>query len=393
VKANDPAILVYRKEMREMLRDKRVRVSAFVMPIVIIFMMVTMMGVIMSSIGGKSKQKVYVVQTSNPLVKALQASPALEVAFLASEQDGLNLIKQGKARLVLTITQKSPTGPITVKEQYDSKEDTGEIAKATVERSLKPFADQFEAQKLASVGLTESEVQPIVYKDSPVQVGETGASTFIVGFLPYLLVLFSFSGGINFAGDIVAGEKEKSTLETLLISPVPRTQIVLGKFLSLCTICLASALCSLLGLVLASVLKIGGTGEMFSGGFGLTPKSVGILLLLIIPMVAFFGGALIAVSSYARNNREAQTYLGMVYLVVLLPAVSSQLIGFTDMASSTWINFVPILNTAANMRATFQGKASALGIGETVTESVVLAAIMIAVAIRLFNREQVLDRT
>jgi sodium transport system permease protein len=294
---------------------------------------------------------------------------------------------------VLALSPGQGAGQITIKEQYDPKEDTSQIAKATVEASVQPFVDQYQKVVLASVGLTRQKIHPIQYQDSPIKVGENGANSFIVGFLPYLLVLFSFSGGINFAGDIVAGEKEKSTLETLLISPVPRTQIVLGKFFALCTICLASTLCSILGLVLASVVKTGATQEMFSGGLGLTPKAVVILLILVLPLVAFFGGALIAVSSYARNNREAQTYLGALYLVVLMPAIFSQVLGFTDLASANWINFVPILNTAANMRATFQGKPNMLGVAETVLESIVLAVVMLCVAVRLFNREQVLDRT
>ena len=376
-----------------MLRDKRVRFSAFIMPIAIIFMIVTLMGAIASSVGGSSKQKIYVVQTASPVLTLLKGSPRLDVQTVSSEQAGLELIRKGKARLVLSIIPQAAAEQVAIKEQYDPKEDTSQIAKATVEESLKPFVQQFQHARLASVGLSDKSIQPFVFQDAPVKVGESGASEFIVSFLPYLLVIFTFSGGINFAADIVAGEKEKSTLETLLISPVPRTQIVLGKFLALCGICLASTICSMIGLALASTLKVGSNESVFSGGLGLTPKSIGLVLLLVLPLVAFFGGALIAVSSYARNNREAQTYLGALYLVVMLPAVFSQVLGFTDMGSSAWINFVPILSTAANIRATLQGKPNLIGISETVLVSVVLAVAMLFLAVHLFNREQVLDRT
>lgn len=376
-----------------MLRDKRVRVAAFVMPAVISFMMIGLIGVISSSVGGNAKQTIFMVNNSPLLTAELKASPNLKLQTVADEAAGIALIKQGKARLVLEFGQPDSYGRIPIKEMYDPKEDTGQIAKATVEKAFQPVIEKYRKQQLAAHGLTPETIEPVHFVDSPITVGEKGAGALIVGMLPYLLVIFTFSGGINFAGDIVAGEKEKSTLETLLISPVPRTDIVLGKFVSLCAICLGSGASSIISLAVAAQMRSSGSDVLFKGGLGLTPTTIAILFVLILPLVAFFGGLLIAVSSYARNIREAQSYLGLVYMAVLLPAVFSQVLGLTDYGQSVWINFVPVLNTAANMREAFQGKPSTLGIVETVGTGIVLAAVMLWVAVRLFNREQVLDRT
>ena len=101
---------------------------------------------------------------------------------------------------------------------------------------------------------------------------------------------------------------------------------------------------------------------------------------------------LIAVSTYARNSREAQTYLALINIVVLLPAVFSQVIGLTDFGTKLWINAVPILNTANNIRNALLGRTEFLPIAITVAVSTILAVIALWIAVALFNREEVLTR-
>jgi sodium transport system permease protein len=84
--------------------------------------------------------------------------------------------------------------------------------------------------------------------------------------------------------------------------------------------------------------------------------------------------------------------LSVVNLVILIPAIFSQVIGFTDFAHSNWINFVPVLGAAMNIREAFQGKTNFLFASESIVTGAVLGAIMILVAVRLFVREQVLLR-
>jgi sodium transport system permease protein len=151
-------------------------------------------------------------------------------------------------------------------------------------------------------------------------------------------------------------------------------------------------LSSVVGLIAASKLHLPGTAEMFGGGLGITPQAIVMIVLVLLPLVAFFGALLIAVSSYARNVREAQTMLSTVNLIILIPAILSQVIGFTDFAHSNFINFVPVLGTAMNIREAFQGKSSLLFASESILTGAILAALMIFIAVRLFVREQVLVR-
>lgn len=380
-----------------MRRDRRFRTSAIVSPIIISIMMVGLFGIIGSSISKTTKHTIFLVVNSsgNPLVgQWLKSSESLDVKTLPDVATGERLIKKGDARLVIDVEPPGASKQATINLMFDPKEDSAQVTKAQVAEQLQQQIFQLTQNELKNRGLPASLAQPFVVKDDPIKVGEGGgAGAVVVSILPYLIVIFTFSGAFSIASDMVAGEKEKSTLETLLITPVRRTEIVIGKFLALCTASLLGSISSVVGLFVATELHLPGADTMFAGGLGLTPKCVAVILISVVPLLALFSGLLLAVSSFARNVREAQTYLSMLYLVVIMPAVFSQVIGYTDFEHATWVNFVPILNTANNIRSAFLGKANWTAVFEALAVGVVLAALAIRLAVYMFNREQVLART
>jgi len=382
---------VYRKELRDMFRDKRVRTSAIFGPIFLIFVLLMIFSTVFGTLGKPQNTKIHVVRTDSPLLAALKAHKynVIEVATL---DEGKKLLQDGKARVVVQFGEpKAGISPVEV--FFDPKEQMSQISKDRVSEALRDVnhvaLDKYLKENSVPVALTS----PVAVKESEVTFGEKkGAGDFIVGMLPYLIVIWAFYGGMSIATELVAGEKEKNTLETLLITPVDRTQIVLGKFLALATVCLLSSSSSLIGLIAFAILKPSGSEIMFKDGLGLTPVSFLVTLLLLLPLVGFFASLLIAVSTYAKNSREAQTYLGLASFVVIMPAMFSQFIGLTDYAQARWINFVPILNTANNIRMALLGKTDVISIAITVGVSLALALIMGRVTVWFFNREQVLVR-
>jgi sodium transport system permease protein len=383
---------VYRKEVRDMFRDKRVRYSAFVGPIFTIVLMIGLLGFIANTVGKKEGQKIHLVKTTHPAADILRKAK-FDVVDVASKEEGEKLVREGKAHVVLLFGPKSKEGQTEIQAFYDPKEQTAQIGLSVVQKVYEEVNRQVLKGLFAAKGLPQGSDQAFKIVERTVQVGaKEGAGEFLLGFLPYLTIIWAFYGGMGIASDLVAGEKEKNTLETLLISPAVRTQIVMGKFLALSTVCLMSSLSCILGLKLVSVLKLPGTDVMFKGGFGVTPAAFAMILAILVPLVAFFASLLIAISSFARNPREAQTYLGQFSLVVMLPAVFSQFIGLTDAGHSMWINFVPVLNAANGIRSALLGKAEFTGIAITVGTSLVIALAAIRLTIHMFNREEVLVR-
>lgn len=382
---------VFLKELREMLRDKRVRTTAFFGPIFLIFALLTLFGSVLGNIGKPQNIKVTVVANDAPLVRALQAQK-FNLQTVGTLEEGRKMVEDGKARVVLDFgAQKDGVTPVTV--LYDEKEQLSQIARSAVTEAISQINRSVLDAYIKTNSIPDAAVRPIKIIEKNVgKAKEGGASEFVVGMLPYLIVIWAFYGGMSTASDLAAGEKERNTLETLLITPVPRTQIVLGKLSALASVCLMSSLSSLVGMVVFAALKPSGSAAMFKNGLGVTPEVAGVTLLLLLPLVAFFASLLIAISSFAKNTREAQTYLGLASFVVIMPAMFSQFIGFTDYGSARWINFVPILNSANNIRLALMGKTDYAAVAITVAVSLVLALVMTRITVWLFNREQVLTR-
>jgi len=388
----NPIFWVFRKEAREMLRDKRTRSAALFGPIFLMIFFVCGMGSVIGSVAKPQSQTVHYVGKSDPILAELSLK-GIQLKELKSVAEGEDLIRKDKAKLVLELGPIPKPGDSQIIRAYlDPKQQKAQIALAIVSKTIAASSELRLKEFLKSRSLPESASQPIKLEEKAVKVGEAGAGEFIVGMLPYLIVIWAFYGGFALASDLVAGEKEKATLETLLITPVTRTQIVIGKFLALSSLCLFSSLASVFGLVLVSVLKLPGSDFMLRDGLGITPTTALITIIVLLPTVAMFASLLLTFSTYAKNTREAQSYISLASFVVVIPAAFSQLIGLTDAGSQRWVNFAPVLNTANNIRNALLGKPDWAGTGITVLVSGTIAAILIATVVRLFNREEVLTR-
>ena len=229
-------------------------------------------------------------------------------------------------------------------------------------------------------------------KRNEVKVGEAESSQLLVQLLPYFIVIWAFFGALSSASDLVSGEKERQTLETLLISPAPRNQIAIGKLLALIAASLTATSVSVLAIFVMYFLKLDFLKPVFEHGLGLTLSGLLVIIITLVPTCALFGSILLAVSSYAKNTREAQTYLSQASMFVTLPAAFSQIIGFTDFAQSEVVYAIPILNTANVIRNALMGRYDALGIAITISSGVLLASIAVWYSVRLFNRESILSR-
>jgi sodium transport system permease protein len=394
MKPPSPLVQVFRKELRDMFRDKRVRSSAFIVPIFLIVAIIGLFGFVFQSLSTPESRRVHVVETQNEQAREVLAATKFTIVPVATLQEGIRMIEQGRARVVIEV-EEAPHAPgqLILHGYFDPKQQVGQITFSVLEQAFALANKEALRQYLLAQGIPESVQEPVKLERHEVQVGEEGgAGEFVLGMLPYFIVVWAFYGGFGIVSDLVAGEKEKSTLETLLITPVHRSQIVLGKFFALCVVCLLSALSSVVGLALVAVLPLPGADQMLQDGLGLTPTSFAIILLLLLPAVAFFASLLLAISTYAKNPREAQTHLGVVSVAVIMPAVFSQVIGFTDLAAARWINLVPVLNTAMNIRAAMLGKPDPVALALTIGTGAVLAAIGLLVVLRLFCREEVLTR-
>lgn len=193
------------------------------------------------------------------------------------------------------------------------------------------------------------------------------------------------------AADLGAGEKERGTLETLLISPVERYKIVLGKFLTIgfagvTTALLTVSSMAIWGLVLSQGMAIKFVME-FMGAISLLDFVL--VFLMLIPVVAIFASLLLTLSIYARSFKEAQSYMGFLILIAIVPIIFALLPGVELKGGWAW---VPLTNVALAVKELIKGTMDYFQLFAIFGSTALIAGAMIAFSVYWFNQEKVLFR-
>jgi sodium transport system permease protein len=229
------------------------------------------------------------------------------------------------------------------------------------------------------------------YLASPIMVREVDLSTpksralQIMLFLPYVLMITAFTGGMHLAIDTTAGEKERKSLEPLLISPVPRWEIMTGKMLATTAFAFTSLVLTLLAFKIA-------LPNLPLDTLGLDLKldmvTVAKVLAVVAPVAILAAALLTMLATFAKSFREAQSYMG---LVIIIPMIPSILFMANPIKPETWMMAVPMFSQNLLISEALRGEAIPaawwwLSMGGTLAIGLALAAI----TAQLFNRPRVI---
>ncbi len=380
-----------------MLRDKRVVNAAFIAPVFMIVMFIFLFGFLQQTVSKKPETKLaFLKDESNPLIAVLQTNKSIKLTFVEDAEEGIQQLTDAKVGAFVecgpNFAEALARADATVTAHYDSTEPLSSIAMSVVRGIVAELNKESARAVMRKNGIPEKFAEPIAFIQKDEQKAEGIGGSMIIGLIPYLIVLWAFYGGFSTVSDLVAGEKERGTMETLLIAPIKRKHVALGKFFALAVICLTSSLTTLVGVMVIGLIKLDITKAMFPTGLHVSFLSIVELLGILIPLVVLFASLLLAVSAYAKNVREAQTYLTLVSFVVLMPAIFSQFIGFTGAQKELWVRFTPILNSAVAIKEALLTNLEVVPFLITAGVSLLLGLVMLRVAVWLFNREQILTR-
>ncbi len=401
---NVPQILtVYAKELRDALRDRRTVVSMIVVPTLMIPGIMLMAVLVTARIVRRAAAEAPAVMvlggTDSPAVRAaLAADTKLRIVPAAGDWRQRIIDKQVRAAVEVPagFDAKLAAGrsaEVTIY-NYENELRSG-MAVAELRRFFTDFRDRQIAARLAARGLPADFVRPFEVKQQNVAPPEKVGGNAVGGFIPYLFLILCFTGAMYPAMDLTAGEKERGTMETILCSPLGRTELVLGKFLVVLTASLATVVCSLASLALTSTVGravLGGAGLPGAGARSLTLDPLGVVAVLgmVLPIAVLFSAVLMAIALHARTVKEASSYVSPLVMVIILPAVMALLPGFE---LNTRLALVPILNVSLACKdlvsGVFHWPHLALIFGSTC----LYAAAALAWCVRLFNRESVIFRS
>ncbi|MCH8273579.1 MAG: ABC transporter permease [Armatimonadetes bacterium] len=390
---------VFRKEMREFTRDRRLFFSALLGPLFLEVMIILLFGYLDLSLSEEKSHKLLVINATEgaPVLDLLDMTHRFEIRNLSKNSNPDDALRNKKGRLVLQFpdgfarryqAREAPEFYVIV----DRSETTSMIALEAVRSVVETARTETVRARIRELDLDDKQFDPFVLRAREAEISQPFASEWLVGILPYLIVIWAFYGGFSIVGDLVAGEKERGSLETLLVAPISRPAIAFGKFTALASVSLVACISALAGVIVMALIRIPITERLFQHGLALSGLSVFALIVTVLPLVIFFAGTLLAVSTFARNQREVQGYLSLLSFVVLVPAVFSQFIGYTGVAGAKWIAFVPILNTATVIRDALLNRVDWFSLTVTASVGILLAAVGLFTAVRLFMKESVLMR-
>jgi sodium transport system permease protein len=404
-------LTVFAKELRDTLRDRRTLISTIVVPTLVMPLLMLIAGTVATKVVRRAQAEASPIAivggADSPSVMAeLRADGRFQIV---DTPDYREAIADKRLRAAVELPPGFEAAlvrgePATVTLYHYESELRSGMGVGALEEFFRKLRDRTVERRLAVQGLPMELVRPFAVRRENVAPPEKVGGNVVGGFIPYLIILLCFTGAMYPAMDLTAGEKERGTMETLLCSPVPRTAIVLGKFLTVLTASLASMLFSVLSmsasLVVGAHLLGGGAGALAGpGGSGspagvlfavISPWGMAGVFALIVPVAVLFSALLLALSLLAKSMKEAQSYVSPLIVVIILPAMMGMLPGVELDAK---LALVPILNLSLACKEMLSGvwhwPYLALIFGSTT----LYAVAALAGAVALFRREAVLFRS
>lgn len=270
---------------------------------------------------------------------------------------------------------------------FDESEIRSEIAAAGLQGVLERASLRLLMQRLAQRDLDPAFVQPIALEEWNVASPERMAGAVLGTIVPLILIMMTITGAIYPAIDLTAGERERGTLETLMVAPVPTVDLIAGKFIVVTLIGLLSAVLNLLAV--GGTIYFAGLGSVLTQGeeFAFPLSALPWILVLLVPLAVMFSAALLAVCSFARSFKEAQNYVLPVMLAAIILGVVGILPG-TRLEGP--IVLMPVANIVVLAREMFLARFDYFAIFLVALSTSLYAAAAVAIAARLFGQEAVL---
>lgn len=375
------------KELVDNLRDRRSVLSALIYPLI----GPLALGLTLALVAEWQRTD---LPLELPVVGAERA-PSL-IAFL--EQNGALLqpapadpeaaVREGKARAVLIIPEDYPADfragrPATLQLVVDESSNRARMTIQRAQRLLTAWGGQVAALRLLARGVSPELANPVLVDRVDVATPEKLAAN-LLNMLPLFLLLASFIGGMHVAIDATAGERERGSLEPLLINPISRGALVAGKWGA--TLVFSAAVLALTLAGFATMVRFVPL-EAIGLQLHIGPREAGAILAAALPLTLLAGALQLLVATFARSFKEAQTYLS---LLLFAPMIPGMLLGLMPIQPQPWMMFVPGLSQQMLVTGLVSGEpAAGWALVASAATTAIASAALLGVTARLFTRESI----
>lgn len=370
---------IIKKELRRFFTDKRMLIS-LLLPGIMIFVLYTIMGDVMGKTlipGEDEVYKVVAINEPEAFKEAIGAQFNIEyVEFNDEEAQAAVKDKELELYVVfpedfLTNYQNGVAQEVTF--YYNSTSPKSSTLFSTYNGVLIQLLQTTQALKITPADQATA-------KDNSIML--------VTSLVPFLLITFLFSGVMAVAPESIAGEKERGTIANLLITPVKRSHIALGKIIALSLTALTSAASSFIGLML-SVPKLMGSNVDVDLSIYYRADTLMMLLLIIMTTVLVFTVLISLISTYAKSIKEANGLATPMMILVMLVGVTT-LMGTA--VSNHFLYLIPVYNSVNALLSIFSLKVDMLNLVLTIVSNIAVTGLGVFILTRMFNSEKVMFR-
>jgi sodium transport system permease protein len=358
---------VLKKELLEMLREKRTLIFTFLLPTVVI----PLLGIAFAGLAGYKtgqeaervlKYAVIGIESAPELDARLKATSRLERVMLAANGSVDDAVKNGSVNFALVVPPGFEQALAAGQSMKLELHYNDAVTIDTIARRMRLLSTAYGAefrQRFLAAHAIDPAAQHFVAEPITVTVKSTAnerekSGELIGAFLPYVFLMLGFSASLSVAVDMGAGEKERGTLESLLLLPLPRNRLVIAKFFAVALLGTLAAFIGLASLVLWGLgLMQGGAGASIERVLhGLAPADLALVALMILPANAITASLLLAISFYARSYREGANYASALLLLLVGPILVTLLPNVHLHGVWAW---VPITNITLAVKEILKG--------------------------------------
>ena len=392
--------VIFKKELVDTVRDRKAMFFMVIFPILLFPLIIGVTVKIHLNVMQKEQDKtlnlafinksddtileeMFLQDTSLQILKNIPINTA-DSLITADSIDAAIIIEEN----FLTNIQNYNTGNIQL--HFQTKDEL-EIAIKRIKNIINTYSETILTNRMAELNISQEILEPIQIIDMDLATSREKLGKTLGKFLPYLFILFCFTGAMYPALDLGAGEKERGTLETLLVAPATRLEILYGKFGVIAFAGIASAMFSLAG-ILGSVTFIASIPEeIISFALGvLQPATILILISLLFPLTIFFAAMLLIFSIYANSFKEAQSISQPLMILVFIPIMLGSIIPGIHLDNLTAL--IPIMNVSLACKEVISGTAEWIPMIIVYISSFTIAGISIYFCSKWFERESVIFR-
>jgi len=344
---------VLNKEFKDTLRDRRTLITAVLLPSIIfplLFMGMTEMETNRMEEEATKKLDIALVNTTDDFTEVMSADTSLVLKSNYTAKTAKTAIQADEldAALIWSKDENENAGKLQV---FYKASHTATYARVMQQVSV--IENKMVQSRVAKLDINPEVLTPFAVAQEDVTTENEEMAALIGSVLPLIFIIFCFVGCMYPAIDLITGEKEKGTIETLLTVPASRFEILIGKMLTIAIMGLMSATMTICGIYLSVSLFSDATSEM-AGSIGeiLNWKSILLLCGMLIPLSIFFAGLLSAIVVRAKTFKESQSRVTPITFLVSAPAI----IAMGPEVNLNWENvWIPVYNMAVSIEQIMDG--------------------------------------